>query len=451
MTATARRFAALFASSVLAMAAGCSNESPAVSGDTGVTLDGGGGDLEGLDVSSDAAAGDAQGDGGDAALVDTGGDGSAEEVGDAADAVAEDGVAEDAGQDGAGVDLPAEDTSGDAAQDASGDGNADAVEDPVADADATGDPPTDLPVADLPAPVCADGAITGTEQCDDENTTHLDGCDNLCRYEQVQLITDITFRSSSTTLCGGRRSLNNALSVFAQAFLQIPIADAISAGTLNILFDLLDLDDPAGVTDSSLSVGVVAGSVYLTHPPGPGSIATLDAWYLAGSDQLDGDVPAIQVDATLSGRHLNAGPFDVDIPLGTASVPVTGAQLSTTLSTTRSMPSAPPDALREGFTTFEGSTGILCGDVPQEALDAIPAPSDLLSYCHDQSYVLCETNDTNGCASVLDVLVGGCTESDAFPPTLVTATNPDDEGNYGVVFNIATTRVHLVDNYPPAE
>ena len=333
--------------------------------------------------------------------------------------------------------------------------------------------------------VCGDGVVEGVEQCDDGDVYPLDGCDPSCRYEQVQRLTALSLQGSTgPVVCEpGTNQLGGAFSATGLGTLNASLQDAMDAGDLTLLLDLLDLDDSTGTADAALEVAALGGDAD-SGDPSPGG---LDAWYVAAEDLLDADDRPLQslTPTSIASSELVAGP-------GHASLPFTGGELSmrdvilaAQVNAATSLPTEPPSNFAPGFVAFESLDAAdashgLCGNVTVGSLALVPVPEAFtsgLGMCEScaasRVYTSCGAGPvTESCHSLLDVLVGGCqvfgclvtvidpTQPDVGvdlnpPNTLifepsgggidkVSVVEPDDA--YSSWFQFTSERVHLTNN-----
>lgn len=334
---------------------------------------------------------------------------------------------------------------------------------------------------------CGDGVVEGAEQCDDGDAYPLDGCDPSCRYEQVQRLTSLELQDTSGPLAcePGTNQLGGAFSSTGLDSLNSSLQDAIDAGDLTMLFDLLDLDDATGTADPSLAVAALGADVDTTDPS-PGG---LDAWFRAGEELLDTEDQPLQslTPAAIASSELVAGPGDASLPFVDGDLSMRDVVLLAQVGATVSLPAEPPSNFAPGFVAFESLDGAdpsrgLCGNVTVGSLALIPVPDAFtsgLGMCESCSasrvYTSCGGGPvTESCHSLLDVLVGGCqvfgclvtvidpTQPDVgvdpnppntliFEPTgggidRVTVVEPDDA--YSSWFQFTSERVHLTNNLP---
>jgi hypothetical protein len=338
--------------------------------------------------------------------------------------------------------------------------------------------------------VCGNGAIESGEQCDDGNTLNLDGCNSVCKYEEVQRVTQLLVRrdSPSPNFCSPMTNqFGTALSSSAANSFNSSLQTDIDNGVLNTMLDFLGLDDLTGVSDSALDVGVVNGVLDpkkgAWSPPG-----AIDWWFLANAADINGSgIPLYKLSpSSIASRVLTGGPSTVILNYNGSPLTMLGANLTAQIGTTTSVPAPPPSALAAGLTAFEtmsaNGTGLgLCGNITVGSLAAIPAPQELASggsnACRSQcsnslSYTYCGAGNPVGpsCNSLLDVLVGGCRVTilcitaitkkqpdvgvGGNPPnTLTNGTNnkvtvsqPNDA--YSSYFRFNSKRAHITNNLP---
>src|SRR5690606_6805752 len=95
--------------------------------------------------------------------------------------------------------------------------------------------------------VCGDGVRAGGEQCDDGNTTNLDGCDSTCKFEQCQRVNQLQMRFNTDGYCT-KNALGSAIVGQAQSTLQGALNDGVADGSITIALNALGLDDLTGTT-----------------------------------------------------------------------------------------------------------------------------------------------------------------------------------------------------------
>lgn len=303
-------------------------------------------------------------------------------------------------------------------------------------------------------PVCGNGVIEGTEQCDDGNLRNLDGCDKTCKYEVVGRMTSIAIQGTAapagctpTTNRLGTQSLTNT----ALGNINSSLTTGINDGSTDVMTYFMGLDDLTGVADpNGLTIGVLSASLdpakgtWPTNPANP-----IDWWFFAaGSTVSMGSPTGILTNGTLAARALAAGPSDVSLTLllggSPALLEMRSARIAATLNGTPppNVPAPPPAQLASGLTVFQTFTGSgtnqgLCGNITVESLAQIPIPQVLttgLTACQagcsgSHSYTYCGMGMPVGpnCNSLLDALVGGCKA--AFCINAINAYQPDVPGN----------------------
>jgi cysteine-rich repeat protein len=315
-------------------------------------------------------------------------------------------------------------------------------------------------------PVCGDGVVDTGEECDNGNTSNLDGCDSACNYEVFVRMNSVTIRGggagSATDVLAPSfcthtaNGLGNALSNtaldgnFAVDGLNDSLADDIAAGTTNIIVQALGLDDLNGVNDSSLQLGVTTGNPDPARGTWPGS-SQIDWWYLLDGSTLDSaGIPTAKITpAAVANRNLSGGPSTITMLLNlggsVAQLEMLNARVAAATSTATSTPAPPPqpNQLATGLTVFNtiaatGNSQGLCGDVTVESLAQIPVPEVLTSgsgacsasCSNSRAYTYCGSGQPVGpsCNSLLDVLVGGCRAALCI---LVAAPSQPDVNNGG--------------------
>jgi cysteine-rich repeat protein len=282
------------------------------------------------------------------------------------------------------------------------------------------------------AKVCGDGVRADNEQCDDGNTTNLDGCSASCRFEQCHRIIDLDLQFGTSTYCP-KNALGRAAGSLAQSLITDAIDQGVADGSITIIFQMLGLDDLTGTNDPSLSLGVITG------PPVAGSgyngNSDLDWWYTIESTDLTNDRTPIQtVPASIAAKQLDAGPADMTFNVNFVGVDVTMDMFSTTLraligaatnplistngTTPGHLPAENLDPALVSFATMGAPTQAdLCGATTARSLEETNMPTTVVSYC--PQYTISH--------SLLDLYISGCTYAFIFP--IVKATQPDTSRN----------------------
>jgi cysteine-rich repeat protein len=186
--------------------------------------------------------------------------------------------------------------------------------------------------------VCGDGMLEGSEQCDDGNTTNLDGCDSSCKFEQVQRITmfKMAFAPSATCPNNAFGSALVGIDLFGQAGARTQITAALDQGildgSLSINLVAHGLDDLTGTADSSMSFGLVSGL--------PASSATtynenaLDWWYNTDASTIDASrVPLHALSGSIAGRTATVGPGEVFVAVRYVGITINMDMFDATIRT----------------------------------------------------------------------------------------------------------------------
>jgi cysteine-rich repeat protein len=297
-------------------------------------------------------------------------------------------------------------------------------------------------------PVCGNGTIEGTEQCDDGNKLNLDGCDSNCKYEAVARMTSVqivgtaapAFCTPATNHLGSQVLTSTALSN-----LNGTLTTDVNNGTTNVLTYFMGLDDLTGVSDPALTIGIVSGILDPAKGAWPGN-NPIDWWFLGAYstiNPLTGLPTGVLTNGSLAARNLKGGPSDVSLQLilggSPALLEMRSAQIQATIngSPPPNVPAPPPAKLANGLTVFQTITGNgtgqgLCGNITVESLAQIPIPQVLTTgttacvscgaTSHTYTYCGMGMPVGSGCNSLLDALVGGCQQF----LCLVTSINPSE-------------------------
>jgi len=287
----------------------------------------------------------------------------------------------------------------------------------------------------LAAPGCGNGVRDPGEQCDDGNTSRLDGCSATCTFEQVQRINWLKMQFGTDAYCTAN-ALGGAFALaLAQQQQQAAIDAAIADGSSTTAFQFMNLADLTGASAPQLALGVLGG----TPVAGTGYDGTsdLDWWYTTDPTSVDASrLPIALLPGTISAGVLDAGPgvLPLGLPLGAAAAPfvLSNARLRVAVGAS-SAPIAssggPPGHLASenldpalvSFATLGQPNGTgagkLCGALSAAALASQPVPQSAqgctLTTC-SQCYTAANT--------MLDLIVGGCT---GIIGTVIKATQPD--------------------------
>jgi cysteine-rich repeat protein len=298
-------------------------------------------------------------------------------------------------------------------------------------------PEPDVPAAQpdlVPQPVCGDGVREGDEQCDDGNTTNLDGCDESCIFEQDQRINYLVLEYGTDSFCGKNAFGSAMAGQMVRDNLQQVINDSIKSGVTSILCKMIDLDDPTGTNDPSVTMGWMSGTPVMGT--GYDGNDDLDWWYQVDPSTIDVQRdPLALVTGSINAGVLTAGPGNLTVGLDFAGS-MGYLDLSNAKMVIKIGASSPPltsgggtpghlagENLDPALVSFASAgkksssgAGKLCGAISAYSLDQVPIPSTLISYC-TPTYT---AND-----SMLDVIIGGC--SVFFFGQLIKPTQPDSE------------------------
>lgn len=353
--------------------------------------------------------------------------------------------------------------------------------------------------------VCGDGVVDTGEQCDNGNTSNLDGCDSSCKYEVFVRMNSVEIEGGGSTqapaFCAhtanglGNALTNTALNGNALVDgLNDSLAADIADGVTNIIVQALNLDDLNGVNDSAFQLGISTGQPDPARGTWPGT-SQMDWWYLLDSATLDANgIPTEKLDpVSVSNRSISGGPSSITMLLNlggsVAALEMLNAKIAGATSSATSTPAPPPQPsqLQTGLTVFNtisatSSSQGLCGDVTVQSLAQIPVPEMLTtgtSACRancsgSRAYTYCGQGQPVGasCNSLLDVLVSGC-KATALCITAVVPTQPDvksggptlvpssstgkvptsqtnnNQDAYSAWFTFTAQRVHATGSYTP--
>ena len=268
---------------------------------------------------------------------------------------------------------------------------------------------------------CGDGVREDTEQCDDHNTTNLDGCDSTCKFEEVQRANSLKM-SFDTSFCA-----KNALGLMtkddisgqAQSKLQGSLDSGITDGTITIMMKFLGLDD---LTGKQSMTAFALGFLHATPVSGSGYSGNSDKdwWYTTDMNSVDANrnPKTSLMNANIgSGGKLATDPHGgtVELNLVLAGSVATLTMKNTILKATSGMASSPTastgatpghlateniDPMLKTFESMAGGT--ICGDITAASLQAVTLSSTFDGLC-GEGYTMANGN------SLLDVVVGGCT------------------------------------------
>lgn len=271
--------------------------------------------------------------------------------------------------------------------------------------------------------VCGDGIRSGAEQCDDGNTSNLDGCDASCHFEQTHRINELKFQFGTSTACTINALGGAIVGGTAQNNIQAALDTSVVDGTTSILLHMLGLDDLSGTNDASVQIGVLNALPILPGATPYDGHNDLDGWYLPAPDEISTQrIPLSLLNGSISSGVLSAGPGSALLRLDFAGVQaawsvsslrllVTGGASSTPLLSTGVSPghlaSEHLDPALQSFATAGQPVGTaggsLCANVSAESLQQTPVPAGLVG-CALGKCTQCYT----AANTLLDVVVGGC-------------------------------------------
>jgi cysteine-rich repeat protein len=280
--------------------------------------------------------------------------------------------------------------------------------------------------------VCGNGIRQGTEQCDDGNTTNLDGCDSSCKFEQVQRMDTLSI-AFNVDSGAGAYCTKNALGVAivgttAQTDIEQAISNGLHDGSITVIFNSYNLDDLTGTSDPSLQLGVLggsptAGATYVGDCPPQNSIGLetgpcttdLDWWYTTDPTTINASrIATSQIAANIAAKVLNVpGPVEVSFTVSFVGVAVTmdiynaktrfvigpsSAPLASTGAPPGHLASEHLDPALQSYQTTSG--GEMCGTLSAQSLYNTLAPSALTGAACGNFFTTSNT--------LLDVYISGC-------------------------------------------
>ncbi len=285
--------------------------------------------------------------------------------------------------------------------------------------------------------LCGNGVRDGGEQCDDGNSTNLDGCDADCRFDQAQRAVWFKMQFSTDTVCT-QNALGRAFAGAAvRNSLQSEIDSRVGTGAFSLVLPALDASDVSGTNDPSFELG------FLTASPEPGGgyhgTNDLDWWHVIDPATLTpAREPLFLLPASITNSALVAGPGAAVLPqvfmAGGPLLRLALARLSISVGPTStplvSASGDPPghlvsENLDPSLTCYAtcGSpnataSGHLCGNMTARSLAQTPIVQGLVGcglFTCTQCYTAANT--------MLDVIVGGCAIS--MLGNQILATHPD--------------------------
>lgn len=293
---------------------------------------------------------------------------------------------------------------------------------------------------------CGNGIRDPGEQCDDGNTTNLDGCDASCKFEQVQRVDDLGMSYATSATCT-KNALGTAIvGSTAQGNLDTAIQAGLADGSITVQFLAIGLDDLKGVNDSAVSLGLLGGSPQTgsttyngwTGTMGSATYTTtpdLDWWFTTDPTTIDTTkrTPTTVLNGAIASNALTVGPGAMSFNVNFAGVPVTMDMVDTTIRATTGASSTPLtssgttpghlssehlDPALQSFATM--SAGEVCGRTLASSLANTLLPTQLVGCGGATNCKQCYTADN----TILDLMISGCTAGFGFVPE-VQATQPD--------------------------
>ena len=176
------------------------------------------------------------------------------------------------------------------------------------------------------------------EQCDDGNTTNLDGCDASCKFEQVQPDDGLQGRVRALDTCpkdalGEAIVGNDGFGILgSRTQITQAIDNGIKDGSITVEMSFLNLDDLTGTADAALQVGILGGSPAASSATYDGT-SDLDWWYATDPATINASRVAVKkLNGSISGRSLSAGPGEILVTVSFVGVAVTMDIFHATLS-----------------------------------------------------------------------------------------------------------------------
>ena len=294
--------------------------------------------------------------------------------------------------------------------------------------------------------VCGNGKRETGEQCDDGNTTNLDGCDSACKFEQDHRANSLSMQFTTDTFCTANQ-LGSAIASAGQTTVRDALTNGVNAGTTNILFKFFALDDLTGTADPMFTLGGLGGSP-VAAPAGKtyNGANDLDWWYTVDPVSIDGTrspPAAARINGSIAAKTLTAGPGNLTVMLsfssGTSSpLNLSAVNIKATIGAT-SKPTVATGGTTPGHLATENldpaivsfatmSNGQLCGNVSAFSLSKVPVPAALVTGGSNACVATTDSKAYTTANSLLDVLVGGCKTRIGFITiTVINVKQPDKE------------------------
>ena len=284
--------------------------------------------------------------------------------------------------------------------------------------------------------VCGNGTRENGEQCDDGNTSNLDGCNSKCAFEQNQRVDWLKMQWATDQVCT-KNALGGAIvNNLGQQQLQTALDTGVTDGSTTLMFAMLNLTDLTGTNQNGLQIGVLSGVPQKPMgAPAYNGNADLDWWYTPDAMTIDMTrTPTAIMNGAIAAKVLTAGPANITLSLnlsgGASPIAMSNTVVRATInavSTPATSTGLPPghvaaEHLDPSLQSF-GSAGqqnlngaaTLCGNVSAYSLSKILLDAGITQNCTQYT----QAN------SLLDLLVGGCTAFGII--TIVRSTQPDQE------------------------
>jgi cysteine-rich repeat protein len=295
----------------------------------------------------------------------------------------------------------------------------------------------------IPGIACGDKVVSSAEQCDDGGTDRLDGCDAECRFETVFRLDSFTAQAGSApSWCAVQ---DNAFGkYFAGWFLALKLimGGGIEVGVAHPLLQLSGLHDLTGTQKEQIELGYLsgipdpkAGAWPVVFPGSPNPPASPVDWpFLVDSSAIDADrVALLRASTTVENRALQTAASDARFQLGNPFIhfdfDLVQAQMRAALGAATKVANSQLEAVEQLDAT--GPNRGICGGVTVESLARIPLMQGLIGACApmasgSSAYKTCQNKVGEGCNSLLDLLIGGCTAAGLppLPPDIVAPSSP---------------------------
>ncbi len=310
--------------------------------------------------------------------------------------------------------------------------------------------------------VCGDGRRGGKEQCDDGNTTDLDGCDHACNFEQDQRVNwlQLPVGNAATDTTCTKNALGGAIvGGIAQNDVQSSLTTGVGDGSITIAFKMFGLTDLSGVAMQTVSMGLVGGKP-VAAPAGVtySGAKDLDWWYTVDPNTINAATrtPNTMISATVAAHNLTGSaatvPLTITIAGATANLTINNVTVTSSLGATSPptmtamntpghLPTENLDPTLVSYASAGQQTAAgaakLCGNVTALSLSQVNAPMALVG-CGIANCTQCFT----AANSLLDVIVAGC---GSIIGTQIRATQPDQSATSGVTYTLSVDGNHHVN------